>query len=187
MRTTSKGGVFMKSKPLLLTMTMTAGLLIAGCGNQKENDHQNHEEHTQQSENQGESSHRHTANGDIQQLTASIDVMPSFLNEQPKEIAAIYAAVPHYKKLLESMPCYCGCGESAGHKNNYDCFVADNKSDGKILWDDHGTKCGTCLEIAAVSMQQAEQGISALEIRKMIDDKYKVGYAKPTPTPMPAS
>jgi hypothetical protein len=175
-----------KKKKIILTMTLTAGFLISGCGNQKENEHQKHEEQTQQS--QEKSSHtQHTANGDIQELTSSMDHLPAFLNKQPKEIASVYAAVPHYKNVLESMPCYCGCGESAGHKNNYDCFIADNKEDGKIVWDDHGTKCGTCLEIAAYSMQQAEEGKSTLEIRKTIDEKYKEGYAKPTPTPMPAS
>jgi hypothetical protein len=171
-----------------MTMTLTASLLIAGCGNQKEIDHQNHEEHKQQSKSNNLNDHtKHMANGDVQELTASMDVMPAFLQKQPKEISAIYAAAPRYKKVLESMPCFCGCGESAGHKNNYDCFVADNQMDGKILWDDHGTKCGTCLEIAAYSMQLTEEGKSTLEIRKMIDEKYKDGYAKPTPTPMPAS
>ncbi|WNB91441.1 PCYCGC motif-containing (lipo)protein [Bacillus sp. NEB1478] len=179
----------MKKKQLILTMTLAAGFLISGCGNQKDNDHKNHNEHSQSSQEKNSHSQHteHTANGDIQELTASMDSLPAFLDKQPKEIASIYSAVPHYKNVLESMPCYCGCGESAGHKNNYDCFIADNKEDGQIVWDDHGTKCGTCLEIAAYSMQQAEAGKSALEIRKMVDENYKDGYAKPTPTPMPAS
>jgi hypothetical protein len=175
---------------LVMTMTLAVGFLISGCGNGNEKEeHKNHQEQSQGTNN--ETSHNehenHLPNGDIQELTASIDVLPKFLDKQPEEIAAIYAETPKYKKLLESMPCYCGCGDSAGHKNNYDCFVADNKEDGKIVWDDHGTKCGTCLEIAAFSMSQAAEGKSALDIRKMVDEKYKEGYAKPTPTPMPAS
>jgi bacterioferritin-associated ferredoxin len=173
-----------KRKQLMMTMAITAGFLISGCGNQKDEEHKNHEEHTQSNHSHDV---KHLANGDIQELTASMDTLPGFLTEQSKEIATIYAAVPHYKEVLESMPCYCGCGESAGHMNNYDCFVAENKKDGEIVWDDHGTKCGTCLEIAAISMQQAADGKSTLDIRKMIDDRYKEDYAKPTPTPMPAS
>lgn len=181
----------MKRRQLVLTMTLAAGFLISGCGNEgNKEDHKNHQEESQINKDSG-ASHQghenHLPNGDIQELTASIDVMPGFLDKQPEEIAAIYAAAPKFKDLLESMPCYCGCGDSAGHKNNYDCFVAENKEDGKIVWDDHGTKCGTCLEIAAVSMSESADGKNPLEIRKMIDEKYKEGYAKPTPTPMPAS
>jgi hypothetical protein len=178
----------MKKRQLVMTMTLGVGLLISGCGNDKE-EHKDHKEQSQQSNNneKGHQHEEHLPNGDIQELTASIDVMPAFLDKQPKEIAAIYAATPKFKELLESMPCYCGCGDSAGHKNNYDCFVADNKEDGKIVWDDHGTKCGVCLEIAAISMSESADGKSDQEIRKMIDEKYNEGYAEPTPTPLPAS
>jgi Protein of unknown function with PCYCGC motif len=179
----------MKKRKRVLTMAL-AGFLISGCGNQKDEGHKNHQSESEQPK-ESETSHsenqHHLPNGDVQELTASIEVMPAFLEKQPEQIAAIYRAAPKHKELLESMPCYCGCGDSAGHKNNYDCFVAENKEDGKIVWDDHGTKCGTCLEIAAVSMSESSEGKSMLEIRKMIDEKYKEGYANPTPTPMPAS
>jgi Protein of unknown function with PCYCGC motif len=177
-----------KRRQLVMTMTLAAGFLISGCGNEKdkEEEHKNHQEQSQ-SQHEENGHEKHLANGDVQQLTASIDTMPAFLDKQPKEIATIYAAAPKFKEVLEAMPCYCGCGDSAGHKNNYDCFVADNKEDGSIVWDDHGTKCGTCLEIAAISMSESAGGKSTLDIRKMIDEKYSEGYAKPTPTPMPAS
>nr|WP_285876726.1 PCYCGC motif-containing (lipo)protein [Fictibacillus phosphorivorans] len=168
-----------------MTMVLVSSVLMSGCGKEKEEEHQNHQEHSKQVHK--ESAHEeHLPNGDIQQVTASADVMPDFLGNQPENISTIYAAVPKFKELLESMPCYCGCGDSAGHKNNYDCFVADNKEDGKVLWDDHGTKCGTCLEIAAISMSESIEGKSDSEIRKMIDEKYKEGYAEPTQTPLPA-
>lgn len=178
----------MKRRQLILTMTLAAGFLISGCGNQSNEEHENHQEESQPKKEATHQGHEnHLPNGDIQELTASMDVLPGFLDKQPKEIAAIYATAPKYKELLESMPCYCGCGDSAGHKDNYDCFVAENKADGQIVWDDHGTKCGTCLEIAAISMSESANGKSDLEIRKMIDEKYKEGYAEPTPTPLPAS
>ncbi len=59
----------------------------------------------------------------------------------------------------------------------------ENKRDGKVVWDDHGTKCGVCLEIAAQSVSDLESGKSIKQIRQSIDEKYKSGYAKPTPTP----
>lgn len=65
------------------------------------------------------------------------------------------------------------------------CFVKKINEDGSVVWDDHGTRCGVCLEIAAESMKMKQEGKSIKEIRNYIDEKYKEGYAKPTKTPMP--
>lgn len=121
--------------------------------------------------------------GDIREETASMSKLPTFLNDKPENMQNVYAAAGQHKKLLEQMPCYCGCGASVGHKNNYDCFVHENESDGKVVWDDHGTKCQVCLEIAAEAITESQNGKSDADIRKMIDEKYKEGYAEPTPTP----
>ncbi|WP_027409103.1 PCYCGC motif-containing (lipo)protein [Anoxybacteroides tepidamans] len=131
--------------------------------------------------------HHHTAayttsSGDIRETTKSIDHLPSFLSQYEEDMAVLYQQAAKHRELLESIPCYCGCGQSAGHKNNYDCFVHENKKDGSVVWDDHATKCGVCLEIAAESITAYEQGKSIKEIRQMIDSKYKEGYAEPTPT-----
>ncbi|CAI8995627.1 PCYCGC motif-containing (lipo)protein [Priestia megaterium] len=115
--------------------------------------------------------------------TASNEVLPEFLKDKPEEVQSIYANAAQNKELLENIPYYCGCGESTGDKNNYDCFIHENKRDGKVVWDDHGTKCGVCLEIAAQSVPDLESGKSIKQIRQSIDEKYKSGYAKPTPTP----
>nr|WP_274605474.1 PCYCGC motif-containing (lipo)protein [Priestia megaterium] len=115
--------------------------------------------------------------------TASNEVLPEFLKDKPEEVQTIYANATQNKELLENIPYYCGCGESTGDKNNYDCFIHENKRDGKVVWDDHGTKCGVCLEIAAQSVPDLESGKSIKQIRQSIDEKYKSGYAKPTPTP----
>lgn len=128
------------------------------------------------------SSHTSSKSGDIREETTSVDVLPEFLNDKPEEMQNVYTAVAKNKELLENIPCYCGCGESVGHKNNYDCFIYENKENGKVVWDDHGTKCGVCLEIAAQSIAEYSEGKSVKEIRKTIDEKYKEGYAKPTPT-----
>lgn len=34
-----------------------------------------------------------------------------------------YQAARDYPELLERMPCYCGCYQSAGHQNNLDCYT----------------------------------------------------------------
>lgn len=135
----------------------------------------------QPAENQSEPNETHSG-GDIREETASAEQLPSFLSSKPENMQTIYAAAAQHRELLEQMPCYCGCGSSVGHKDNYDCFVHENK-DGKVVWDDHGTKCQVCLEIAAEAITESQNGKSNKEIRDSIDNKYKEGYAEPTPTP----
>ncbi|MGE8205068.1 PCYCGC motif-containing (lipo)protein [Heyndrickxia sp. NPDC080065] len=114
--------------------------------------------------------------------TAGADVLPKFLANTSETVQTIYQAAASHKELLEHMPCYCGCGEM-GHQNNYDCFIQENKQNGAVVWDEHGVNCDVCLEIAAQSVVDFNKGKTIKEIRKEIDEKYKEGYAKPTPTP----
>ncbi|TYS63568.1 hypothetical protein FZC76_18935 [Sutcliffiella horikoshii] len=123
--------------------------------------------------------------GDLREETASVEVLPSFLKDKPEDMQLIYSAAAQHKEVLEYIPCYCGCGTSAGHKSSYNCFVYENKEDGSLTWDDHGTRCGVCLEIAATSVMEYSKGKSVEEIRLMIDEAYKEGYSTPTPTPKP--
>lgn len=143
-------------------------LIISACSSNKEQLHQ-----------------EHSSNGDLQEKTASADVLPTFLKGQSEEIRLVYQAAGKSTELLQWVPCYCGCAESAGHKSNMNCFVKKINEDGSVVWDDHGTRCGVCLEIAAESMKMKQEGKSIKEIRNYIDEKYKEGYAKPTKTPMP--
>lgn len=123
--------------------------------------------------------------GDVHEMTASMNLMPTFLEHYQESIASIYEQVPHYQELIEHMPCYCGCGESVGHGSAYDCFIHDQGSDGSVVWDDHGAKCNVCLEIAYYSIELYDEGVSPAEIRQVIDQTYEKGYAKPTNTPFP--
>lgn len=124
---------------------------------------------------------------DIQETTSSASILPSFLDNQPQQMKDIYTIAALNADLLSYIPCYCGCGVSAGHKSNKNCFIQTINSDGAIVWDDHGTKCSVCLEIAVVSAAMKKEGKSDLEIRETIDRAYDNGdYAPATDTPMPA-
>ncbi|MEK3808418.1 PCYCGC motif-containing (lipo)protein [Metabacillus sp. SLBN-84] len=166
----------MKKKiPFFMTAFLSCSLILSGC--QESAGNENHEDH---------SSHSSFKNsGDIREETPSAEVLPAFLDKQPDEIKTLYAAAARHEDLLSYMPCYCGCGESAGHKDNGDCFINERKEDGTIVWDDHGTKCGVCLEIAAKAIIEREKGTSVKEVRQMIDEQYKEGYAEPTDTKLP--
>ena len=41
--------------------------------------------------------------------------------------------------VLDYVPCYCGCGQSDGHRGNTDCFVESRAPNGAVTeWDIHG-------------------------------------------------
>lgn len=156
----------MKYKGMIVLLLLT--LIISACSSNEEQSHQ-----------------AHSSNGDLQEKTASADVLPTFLKGQNEEIRLVYQAAGKSTELLQWIPCYCGCAESAGHKSSMNCFVEKINEDGSVVWDDHGTRCGVCLQIAAESIKMKQEGKSIKEIRHYIDEKYKEGYAKPTNTPMP--
>ncbi|KHE72795.1 PCYCGC motif-containing (lipo)protein [Halobacillus sp. BBL2006] len=132
---------------------------------------------------EAEESHIEHVNGDLREETQDTDTLPAFLDDKNEDMQMLYTAASQNKDLLENIPCYCGCGDSVGHRSNYDCFIHENKQDGSIVWDDHATKCGVCLEIAAQSIVDHQDGKSIKQIRNDIDQTYEEDYAEPTPTP----
>ena len=181
------GGQPMKKLfPLFASIT----LILSACGNAAKDEHSEEDHAAEVGVDTGEAhgdhdSHDH-ASGDIQEVTASADILPSFLDGQHEDIRLVYQVAGKATDILEWMPCYCGCGDSVGHRSNLNCFIAETREDGSIVWDDHGTRCLVCLEIAVESVQMAKEGKSLKQIRDAIDSKYKEGYAAPTPTDMPA-
>jgi len=150
-------------------------VILTACSSKGNNQHGDHSD-----------DHMHI-DYDIQEETASANVLPSFLNGQSDIMLLAYEAAGKASKVLEWMPCYCGCGESAGHKSNLNCFIKEIKEDGAIVWDDHATRCGVCVQIAIESIKMIQKGKSLSEVRTIIDQQYKEGFAKSTPTPFPAS
>ncbi len=162
----------------ILFLLFSICLVLAACSQQGENDEEHHDHDVGHVD--------HLANGDIQEVTASTEVLPSFLETQSDDMRLVYQAAAKAHDVLKWMPCYCGCGENAGHLNNFNCFVSEIKENGEVVWDDHGTRCAACLETAITSIKMVQEGKSLLEIRQVIDETYKEGYAQPTETPMPS-
>ncbi|CAM3566657.1 PCYCGC motif-containing (lipo)protein [Hydrogenibacillus schlegelii] len=121
--------------------------------------------------------------GDGREATASIDVLPSFLHNAPDDVRATYRLAARHADMLEWIPCTCGCG-SIGHRSNRDCFIAERRPDGPVVWDSHSVGCDVCLNIAVDAARMAESGMPVSEIRKAIDTKYG-SFGPPTPTPAP--
>ncbi|TYP77900.1 PCYCGC motif-containing (lipo)protein [Paenibacillus methanolicus] len=130
----------------------------------------------------------HLPNGDLRQTTAGVETLPGFLTDAHGVIVQAYQAAAASQDVLAYIPCYCGCGDSAGHRSNLECFINETKPDGSVTWDDHGTRCGTCMEIAVQAAVMKQEGKSVADIRSAIETKYssQAQYATDTPIP-PAS
>jgi len=95
-----------------------------------------------------------------------------------------YAFAVDHRAELRYIPCFCGCGTSAGHRDNFDCFVKDQTAPGTFILDPHGFACGTCVGVALDTKALLASGLSLKAIRAAIDAKWsEVGPATPTPYP----
>lgn len=148
-------------------------LSLSACGAPKDEASSSHAQHQ-------------LPNGDVQEKTASADKLPKFLDGQNDTMVAAYKLAAKNTDLLKWIPCYCGCADSADHKSNQNCFVKEKLEDGSIVWDDHGTRCIVCVNIAVTSIKMKEEGKTPKEIRTYIDQTYSKGYAPPTKTEMPS-
>lgn len=188
MGSVKRGAILIAAASILFTSTACSG---SGAGK----DGDAHSGHHHSGSGSGKSSHAPNSNGkttrapngDLQERTASASILPAFLNGKDKRLAQVYSLAGQNHELLNAMPCYCGCADSAGHMSNKQCFIKQVHADGSVIWDDHGTRCHICLEIAVKAVQLKQQGLSLTDIRDSIDQQYKHGYPKPTPTPRPAS
>ena len=111
-------------------------------------------------------------------------IWPLRYRQASPDVRDAYAfAVDHRAELLY-IPCFCGCGVTAGHRDNYDCFVKDQTMTGGVILDPHGFACGTCVGVALDTKAMLASGMTLKAIRAAIDTKWAVaGPATPTPYP----
>ena len=80
-------------------------------------------------------------------------------------VRAAYAAVKEIPETIAQLPCFCRCDRSVGHKSLHSCFE-----------DDHGAKCGICMNSALKAYKlQKEQKLSPEQIREQLITEY-AGY-----------
>ena len=51
------------------------------------------------------------------------------------EVRSLYEFQITHGDLMRYMPCFCGCGAEAGHRNNRDCYVREVRTDGSVVLD----------------------------------------------------
>ncbi|HEY8861400.1 MAG TPA: PCYCGC motif-containing (lipo)protein [Candidatus Limnocylindria bacterium] len=112
------------------------------------------------------------------------DMWPMRYQQAPQAVREAYAFAVDHRAELRYIPCFCGCGTSAGHRDNFDCFVKDQTAPGTFMLDPHGFACGTCVGVALDTKALLASGLSLKAIRAAIDAKWsEVGPATPTPYP----
>lgn len=106
---------------------------------------------------------------------------------RPREVvAAVFEFAARHPEVLQYIPCYCGC-EQLGHGGNHDCFIRSRDANGRVQWNDHGTHCAVCIDVARDAMLLFNSGAAVPQIRAAIDQKWGSRAATMTPTPRPPS
>ena len=62
-------------------------------------------------------------------------VWPDFVTRAGPEVKRLYEFQITHGELMRYMPCFCGCGQNAGHRSNRDCYVREVKADGSVVLD----------------------------------------------------
>jgi hypothetical protein len=119
-------------------------------------------------------------NGDLAKVA-----WPSFVTDAGPEVKGLYEWQITHGELARYMPCFCGCGQTAGHMNNRDCYVQEVKDDGSVVLDSMAPTWDICLGVTRAVMNMHERGMSARGIRAAIDARYINLMDKSTPTPYP--
>lgn len=111
--------------------------------------------------------------------------LPPFPHDMPMSVQEAYRFAIANPHQLEKYPCYCGCG-AMGHTSNLSCYIQDIDDDGTIVFDNHATGCGICVDITQDVMRLMDEGQSPPEIRTYIDATYSP-FGPSTDTPFPQS
>lgn len=69
-------------------------------------------------------------NGDLSKV-----VWPDYVLDAGAEVKRLYEFQVTHGELMRYMPCFCGCGQNAGHMSNRDCYVREVNPDGSVVFD----------------------------------------------------
>ena len=62
-------------------------------------------------------------------------VWPDYVLNAPPEVKELYEFQVTHGDLMRWMPCFCGCGRTAGHRSNRDCYIRRVNADGSVVFD----------------------------------------------------
>lgn len=110
---------------------------------------------------------------------------PPYVRNAASPVRQAYAYVVDHSNM-QYIPCYCGCGQHAGHTSVHDCFVQRSHAQGgPAAFDDHGANCDMCVQIVLDVERLVKSGKTMGEARQYVTARYgDIGPATNTP-PIP--
>lgn len=102
---------------------------------------------------------------------AALSEMPVQVQNADMRVQEAYRFAVANPEPLKNVPCFCGCA-TLGHKNNYDCYIADAPNNGKIEFDGHALGCGICVDITQDVMRMTGEGRAPPQIQNTIINTY---------------
>jgi hypothetical protein len=107
---------------------------------------------------------------------------PDYVRADPATEEAYAFALAH-PRIVQWMPCYCGC-EAMGHGSNLDCYFKHGQPGDRAAFEEHASFCDICVQITLKTKQLNAEGKSLREIRQIIDQTFG-GSAPGTLTDQP--
>ncbi len=100
------------------------------------------------------------------------------------QVREAYAYAETAQDNMGYIPCYCGCGDAAHgyHRSSFNCFVKNKAASGDANWEQHGSQCEMCVDIALTTKSMLGQGKTLKQVRAEIDRRY-ASIGRPTDTP----
>jgi hypothetical protein len=108
---------------------------------------------------------------------------PAFVSADPRTEAA-YSYAMYHPRVIEWMPCYCGC-VGTGHRSNLDCFYKPAATGQPTEFEEHASFCDVCVQTTLLAKQLTEQGKSTREIRQAVDQTFGGNGTPGTDTAQP--
>lgn len=109
---------------------LAAGLVVVGGSSCSSRSRDAHQTNADFSARFAEFEAADEPNGDLSKV-----VWPDFVTDAGPEVRRMYEFQITHGELMRYMPCFCGCGRNAGHRNNRDCYVERVNADGSVVLD----------------------------------------------------
>jgi hypothetical protein len=107
----------------------------------------------------------------IELKMAALQDLPVEVQKAPVSVQQAYQFAAANPDVMQSIPCYCGCG-AMDHTSNYSCYIAGENQDGSLKFDEHALGCSICVDITQDAMRLQKEGKTIADVRKYIDDTY---------------
>ena len=121
----------------------------------------------------------------VAEAESAWDARPDYVRTADARTQEAYAFAIARPDVADWMPCYCGC-VAMNHRNNTDCYLRPRENGMPVVFDEHASYCGVCVDITLLSKTMIGEGRSLPEIRAAVDSQFG-DIAAGTDTPLPAN